>query len=239
MYCVHCVLHIVYVKLVLYCSHYAEDVTSVPNSDSRVVDTFPGLQPPVVQLMLHLKLFDSAYIKCSENFTTVNVVGEDEPAKRAADAFVQVYQDLMMGKKWFTQTVSTKSKLTEDQFALLLSEVEDQHPEVLCQPQCAQQSMMLVAMEQSKLLRAKQHIVSYSPGRQQPAVPPRRSHINPQHTAPSGVVLPLSNGGMLTVKKGDILKEKVTAIVNAANDQLDHIGGVASAIDRASRGNVQ
>ena len=57
--------------------------------------------------------------------------------------------------------------------------------------------------------------------------------------APSDITLPLPNGGMLTVKKGDLLKEKVTAIVNAANDQLDHIGGVALAIDRASRGNVQ
>ena len=64
-------------------------------------------------------------------------------------------------------------------------------------------------------------------------------HTKPQHTPPSDVTLPLPNGGMLTVKKGDILKEKVTAIINAANEKLDHIGGVAFAIDRASRGNVQ
>ena len=226
-----------YVKLVLSCSHYADDVTSVPNSDSHVVDTLTGLIPPVVQLMQHLKLFDSAYIKCSEDFTTVTVVGEEEPAKRAGDAFTKEYQDIVMGMKMTTETVFTKSKLTEDQYALLLSEVEDQHPEVLCQPQYAQQSMVLVALEQSKLLQAKQHIMSYSLGR--PAVPPRPSHTKPQYTAPSGVALPLPNGGTLAVKKGDILKEKVTAIVNAANDQLAHIGGVAFAIDRASRGNVQ
>ena len=221
------------------CSHYAEDVTSVPSNDSHVVDTFPGMHPPIVQLMQRLKLLNATYIKCSEDFTTVNVVGEDEPAKRACDAFLMKFQDIVMGMKMITETVLTKSKLSEDQYALLLSEVEDQHPEVVCQPQYAQQSMMLFALEQSKLLRAKQHIMSYSSGRQQPAVLPRPSHINPQHTAPSGVALPLSNGGMLTVKKGDILKEKVTAIVNAANEKLDHIGGVALAIGRASRGNVQ
>ena len=44
---------------------------------------------------------------------------------------------------------------------------------------------------------------------------------------------------MLTLKRGDLLKEKVTAIVNAANDQLDHLGGVAFSIARASGGNVQ
>ena len=72
-----------------------------------------------------------------------------------------------------------------------------------------------------------------------PTVCPSTSHTSPQSTSSGDTTLPLPNGGMLTVKRGDLLKERVTAIVNAANDQLDHIGGVALAIDRASGGNVQ
>ena len=188
--------------------------------------------------MRRLNLFDATYIQCSEDFTTVRVVGESEPATRAGEAFISKYQDLILGKKIITETVFTR-QLPEEQYALLLSEIEDQHPEVLCQPQFAQQSMVLFALEQSKLLRAKQHIASFSPGKQLPKVPPRPSHTTPQHTSPRDTTLPLLNGGMLTVKRGDLLKEKVTAIVNAANEQLDHIGGVAFAIDRASGGNVQ
>ena len=202
------------------------------------MDAFPSLDPLAVQLMRRLKLFDATHIQCSEDFTTVRVVGEREPATRAGDAFISNYQDLILSKKIITETAFTR-QLTEEQYALLLSEIEDQHPEVLCQAQFAQQSMVLSALEQSKLLKAKQHIASFSTGKQLPKVPHRPSHTNPQPTSLRNTTLPLPNGGMLTVKRGDLLKEKVTAIVNAANERLDHIGGVAFAIDRASGGNVQ
>ena len=66
-----------------------------------------------------------------------------------------------------------------------------------------------------------------------------RPHTLPHSIHPPGTQPSLPNGGTLTVKRGDLSKEKVTAIVNAANERLDHIGGVALAIDRASGGNVQ
>ena len=193
--------------------------------------------------MHRLKLFDAAYIRCIDNFSTVNVVGDTEAATRAREAFIGRYQDLTLGQKIITETVQTNN-LPEDQYVLLLSEIEDQHPEVLCQPQYPQHSMVLSALEQPNLVKAKQHIVSFSPGKQLPVVPPRPPHTNSQPTSlrdtslrDASLLLP--NGGMLTVKRGDLLKEEVTAIVNAANDRLNHIGGVAFAIDRASGGNVQ
>ena len=42
-----------------------------------------------------------------------------------------------------------------------------------------------------------------------------------------------------TIKRGDIVLEEVDAIVNAANDRLQHNGGVAAAIHKASHGRVQ
>ena len=197
------------------------------------MDSFTSLNPAIVQLMRRLKLFDATHIQCSEDFTTVSVVGEKEAATKAGDVFINLYQDFIYGQKIITEIARTNN-LPEDQYVLLLSEIEAQHPEVLCQPQYSQQSMVLSALEQPKLVKAKQHILSFSPGKQLPVVPPRPTHTTPQ---PTSLLLP--NGGMLTVKRGDLLKEKVTAIVNAANDQLDHIGGVAFAIDRASGGNVQ
>ncbi|XP_066573944.1 protein mono-ADP-ribosyltransferase PARP14 [Amia ocellicauda] len=43
----------------------------------------------------------------------------------------------------------------------------------------------------------------------------------------------LEGGLTLMVRQGDITKEKVDAIVNAANENLDHIGGVAMVISQA------
>ncbi len=222
----------------LFYTLFVGDENTTPENGSHVVDTLPSLNCTTVQLMHRLKLFDAAYIQCSEDFSTVNVVGDKEAATRALEAFISKYRDLILGQKIITETVQTNN-LPEDQYVLLLSEIEDQHPEVLCQPQYSQQSMVLCALEQPKLVKAKHHIVFFSPGKQLPVVPPRPTHATPQPTSLRDASLLLPNGGMLTVKKGDLLKEKVTAIVNAANDQLDHIGGVAFAIDRASGGNVQ
>ena len=58
---------------------------------------------------------------------------------------------------------------------------------------------------------------------------------------PSGenMVIPVAGGRKLTLKHADIVLEEVDIIVNAANGNLDHGGGVAGAINRASNGLVQ
>ena len=52
-------------------------------------------------------------------------------------------------------------------------------------------------------------------------------------------VIALPGGQKLTLKKADIVEEKVDVIVNAANTHLQHGGGVAGAINSASHGEVQ
>ena len=53
------------------------------------------------------------------------------------------------------------------------------------------------------------------------------------------VVVRLSHDRTLTLKKSDISKEKADALVNAANGQLIHGGGVAGALNKASDGQLQ
>jgi O-acetyl-ADP-ribose deacetylase (regulator of RNase III) len=50
---------------------------------------------------------------------------------------------------------------------------------------------------------------------------------------------PLPNDRRLEISQGDITKEEVDAIVNAANDRLQHGGGVAGAIVRAGGMSIQ
>jgi O-acetyl-ADP-ribose deacetylase (regulator of RNase III) len=49
----------------------------------------------------------------------------------------------------------------------------------------------------------------------------------------------LPNGGALQIVQGDLTQEKVDAIVNAANAQLQHGGGVAGAISRRGGPQIQ
>ena len=55
----------------------------------------------------------------------------------------------------------------------------------------------------------------------------------------SNTELQLPQGRTLTLKRGNIATENVHVIVNAANCQLQHGGGVAGALDRASGGQLQ
>ena len=49
----------------------------------------------------------------------------------------------------------------------------------------------------------------------------------------------LGNDCVLTVKRSDIVSENVDVIVNAANEQLEYMGGVAGALNNASKGELQ
>ncbi len=52
-------------------------------------------------------------------------------------------------------------------------------------------------------------------------------------------VIQLPDARTLTLKKANIVTEKVDIIVNPANDRLSHAGGVAAALDKASKGKLQ
>ena len=49
----------------------------------------------------------------------------------------------------------------------------------------------------------------------------------------------LGNNRTLTVKRSEIVSENVDVIVNDANEQLEHTGGVAVALNNASKGELQ
>ena len=66
-----------------------------------------------------------------------------------------------------------------------------------------------------------------------------KKHLSEQLQSMASCFVPIDESRVLTLKKSDIVLEEVDVLVNAANGMLNHAGGVALAIDRASGGAVQ
>ncbi|KAL5489652.1 hypothetical protein EMCRGX_G018770 [Ephydatia muelleri] len=62
---------------------------------------------------------------------------------------------------------------------------------------------------------------------------------SPKHKLPPLFAMKICGHRVLTLKQSDIVAEDVEVIVNAANKDLDHAGGVAWALNRASGGGLQ
>ena len=65
------------------------------------------------------------------------------------------------------------------------------------------------------------------------------SSNSPPHDTDGVRVLVLPNQCIVTVKRGDMVLEEADIIVNAANSDLKHWGGLACALDKASNGELQ
>ena len=90
--------------------------------------------------------------------------------------------------------------------------------------------------ENLKLLQDTDFAATFKPTTYHPSVKPGNSRA--VQKSEMSIDLP-KVARRVTIKLGDIVQEKVDVIVNAANMYLSHGGGVAAAINRASRGTVQ
>ena len=68
---------------------------------------------------------------------------------------------------------------------------------------------------------------------------PTAHSASPPHEKNESQVLNLSNGRVVIVKKGNIVEEEADILVNTTNTQLQHFGGVAGALNKASNGELQ
>ena len=193
-------------------------------------ESIPGLDPLLVQWILRTKGVDSSVLQCSEDYTTVTVSGDQ-------DVFIDTYQKCVMGNRVKREAITFDVTQNQERHIMLLSECEEKFKQVLFVHDMPQRTLHIVSEDLDQFQSVKKHIQNslhtFTPS------PSQRPHQGTQRTVASVVVISLSDGVKLTVKKGDLLKEQVIAIVNAANECLDHGGGVAFAIDRASGGVVQ
>ena len=195
-------------------------------------DCCTNLNPGIVQLMLKCQLFNRDHFKCSVDFTSVRVLREYKSSQELAN-FIASYKSLTVGKGAVYDTLPVQGPLDEDSLVMWLSDLESKFPRVVFLPDISNQCVHLLSVDHEAISDIKRHPATTADGHAQ------TQYVEGRKSAPGPVVIQMEGQRTLTVKKGDLVREEVTAIVNAANEQLQHGAGVAFAIDRASHGWVQ
>ena len=177
--------------------------------------------------------FQTAY---QDVLKTLQVVSVDCPVKmdatsveRMVDALQQRYNQCVF--TWSPQTHSIRIlSNSARQLDLAKQDVAEYLRQSL--PSVSLPSLSLPSLAAETLEATKQGGVGFN-----------EEHFAAPLPIPSGFPEPphIIFGGarILKLKKSNIVHEQVDVIVNAANSLLDHGGGVAGAIDKASCGNVQ
>ena len=178
-------------------------------------------------------MIDKQSLRIHSDFTRVDAL---EGAEQKLKEFSTSYWDLFKRQRVVQESLRVRAMLPHNTLALLVSTLEEQFPRTVFSPKVDNYTLHFLSLDQSvcpAVDKAIQDYLSKRKGTQRQ--PPHTKGITEQPT----ITLPMPYNRSLTVKKGDLVKEEVTAIVNAANGWLKHEGGVAYAINQASHGQVQ
>ena len=205
-------------------------------SKQRVVQPLAhtsDLEPSVVKLMDRCQMIDKQSLRIHSDFTRVDAI---KGAEQKLEEFSTSYWDLFKGQRIIQESLRVRETLPHNTLTLLVSALEEQFPQTVFNPKVDNDTLHFLSLDQSvcpAVDKAMEDFLSERKDTQRQ--PPHTKGITVQPT----ITLPMPHNRSLTVKKGDLVKEEVTAIVNAANERLKHGAGVAHAINQASRGQVQ
>ena len=217
-----------------------ETCISFPPTDKskrRVVQPLAdtsNLKADVVNLMDRCQMIDKQSLRIHSDFTRVDAL---EGAEQKLEEFSTSYCDLFKRQRIIQESLRVRETLPHNTLALLVSTLEEQFPRTLFSSNVDNNTLHFLSLDQTicpAVDKAIQDFLFKRTGTQRQ--PLYTKGITEQ---PTMITLPMPYNRSLTVKKGDLVEEEVTAIVNAANAWLKHGAGVAYAINWASHGQVQ
>ena len=159
--------------------------------------------------------------------------GDEETASTIAEAFQAQYSQVLMGgmlKEYSfpVLTIDNRQKIDE-----LVKQFNTDYPQSVFKFDQESKVIKCLSMNARQMARIKAKVKDLL---EKPDAPPASASVADTHTSMS---MTLPGGRRVTLKQANIVEETVDVIVNAANDKLDHIGGVAAAINKASHNMVQ
>ncbi|XP_065920742.1 uncharacterized protein [Dysidea avara] len=166
---------------------------------------------------------------------TIECPGDDEAATTIAEEFQTQYRQLMMGGKLKEHSFPIPSTYNKQQVDELVSQCNNDYSHSIFKLDSENSAIKCLSMSTRKI----GHIKSKIKEMLQQSTTAHSTVGAIGADTPTSMSLLLTGGRRITLKQADITEEMVDVIVNAANDRLSHIGGVAFAINEASNGIVQ
>ena len=190
--------------------------------------TLIGLSPDVLYLLEKLPDGDIEGVVYKPSECTAIIQG---PTPEAVDErvtkFQSAYQKAISPAQFKAEDIQHAPSLDSNLVLYLVTKLNSRHN------QCS-----FIYMEEKHLVR----LVSSSLRHFDPAKKELKECLDRAKSSKHKPILfavKICGHRVLTLKKSDLVDEDVEVIVNAANKDLDHAGGVARALDRASGGGLQ
>ena len=200
--------------------------------------SFTGLSPDVLLLMPHLAegRFKGMVFYPEEGRVEV-VSSSEEEQEECISKFQSTYQSIIKNRQLKSGNLEVPPSFPTENLLKLLDEFNNKFSQCNFSFNEQTQSIRIVSISSRQFDQAKKLISdklkenSFGANKSKPVKPPTKTG--------SFQVMSLGNDRVLTVKRSDIVSENVDVIVNAANEQLEHMAGVAGALNKASKGELQ
>ncbi|XP_065920896.1 uncharacterized protein [Dysidea avara] len=220
-------------------SHTDEIVDSLPqatsaviegpeSSDSSISAKASNLNPDVLVLMEKTGAYQHSAVSYDQQTMTINIECDDVTEKeKVKEEMFTAYRELMMGGKLKEHSVSVSDV---QQASTIVDEYNKTFNHTYFKYDAEKGEIKCLSTD----ARQMQHV------RKRLTASVQRSSSAQSFISSKTVFIDLPKiSRRVTIKLANIVDEDVDSIVNAANDCLQHAGGVAAAIDRASNGEVQ
>ena len=200
--------------------------------------SFTGLSPDVLLLMPRLAegRFKGMIFYPEEGRVEVLPSSEEEQEK-CISKFQTTYQSIIKNRQLKSGNLEVPPSFPTENLLELIEEFNNKFNQCNFSFNEQTQSIRIVSIssrqfdQANKLISDKLKETSLGAKKSKPVKLPTKTG--------SFQIMSLGNDCTLTVKRSDIVSENVDIIVNAANQQLDHMAGVAGALNKASKGELQ
>ena len=203
-----------------------------PSSDSPHM--FSNLSPEVLALLAKITEGDLPGVHYHPKEGTVNIESRSkEELEDRISRFQTAYQGILGARKLKVEPVEVPPALDDEIAEQITASFNKQYNQCVFIYYAEPRVVKVVSTSSRQFDQAKKLLVEGLASRPDPSVGVKVDFSRKEEM----IVLP--DGRKLTLKKANIVEEEVDVIVNAANNRLQHGGGVAGAINAASHGEVQ